>query len=184
MFTHLKSRRLLAILALIVVAPLTANAQDQGWPVGAAIQTTAGQTIPAGAFGIVEVDSPRVATLLKLRGVTGRGTITMRSDTSRDCLTLPIRFIAGDFGGDTITTHRSVPIRMTLQSAKISNALARGEDIVSDMYQVSTQAGDATADIIIDAGLSDSHGFVLNPGASVFADVFGAQITHTACAQK
>ena len=97
----------LFLLTAQIVLPFTsfgASAQDADQPASrstsAAVQTETGQQIPAGAFGVARIDAPRVAALLKLRGVTGRGTVILRSDESHDCLTLPIRLVAGDFGGD------------------------------------------------------------------------------------
>ena len=66
---------------------------------------------------------------------------------------------------------------------RVADALADGDDVVSDMYRVSSRQDDDDADIIIQSGLSESHGFVLNPGGSVVADVFGATATHTACSE-
>ena len=92
--------------------------------------------------------------------------------------TLPIRLVAGDFGGDDISIQGTSPIRLILRSARVADALADGDDVVSDMYRVSSRQDDDDADIIIQSGLSESHGFVLNPGGSVVADVFGATEPH------
>jgi hypothetical protein len=187
MLIHLNSFIRLTAQVAVILTPLMAHAQETdrqaNWPKTVAIQTEAGQKIPAGAFGVVQIDTPRVATLLQLRGVMGRGTAIMRSDDNHDCLSLPIRFIAGDFGGDSFSTHMSKPIRLIIQTARASKALARGEDVVSDMYRISSQRNDSNADIIIESGLSDSHGFVLNPGTSVVADIFGATASRTNCSE-
>ena len=180
----------LFLLTAQIVLPFTsfgASAQDADQPASrstsAAVQTETGQQIPAGAFGVARIDAPRVAALLKLRGVTGRGTVILRSDESHDCLTLPIRLVAGDFGGDDISISGTSPIRLILRSVRVADALADGDDVVSDMYRVSSRQDDDDADIIIQSGLSESHGFVLNPGGSVVADVFGATAIHTACSE-
>lgn len=187
MSTHLNSLILLTAQIVVLFTPLAAGAQEttsqEAWPTSTAIQTQAGQIIPAGAFGVVRIDAPRVATLLQLRGVMGRGTAVMRSDDDHDCLSLPIRFVAGDFGGDSVSTHTTKPIRLIIQSARISKALARGDDVVSDGYRISSEKGDSNADIIIESGLSNSHGFVLNPGTSVVADVFGTTASRTTCSE-
>ena len=108
MSTHSTRFFLTAQVALLSTS-LAAGAQDKdqptNWPISTAVQTEAGQQIPAGAIGVVQIDAPRVATLLQLRGVMGSGTVILRSDDSHDCLTLPIRFVAGDFGGDGISAH-------------------------------------------------------------------------------
>lgn len=54
---------------------------------------------------------------------------------------------------------------------------------VSDMYRISGQMDDSEADIFIQTGLSESHGFVLNPGSSIVADIFGATTGRTACSE-
>lgn len=187
MLTQLKRLTHLAAFAAIVFTPFTASAQEKdpqaSWPTSIAIQTKTGEQIPAGAFGVVQINAPRVATLLQLRGVAGRGTALMRSADSHDCISLPIRFVAGDFGGESISVHTSKPIRLIIQTTKVFRALARGEDVVSDMYRVSSLTNDPKADIIIESGLSDSHGFVLNPGTSIAADLFGAKANRTACSE-
>lgn len=171
----------------LLLTSLGASAQEAdqqtNWPMSAAVQTEAGQEIPAGAYGVAYIDAPRVATLLQLRGVTGRGTVIVKSDDSHDCLSIPIRFVAGDFGGEGISTSETHPIRLILRSRRVAGALADGEDVVSDMYRVSAQMDDPEADIIIESGLSESHGFVLNPGRSVVADIFGAATSRTACSE-
>ena len=185
MSTHLKFAFIVSAQAALFFSPVAAGAGDlknsTTWPISAAVQTATGQQIPAGAIGIALIETPRVAKLLKLRGVMGTGTVTLRSDTSQDCLTLPVRLVAGDFGGDGISIHKTSPIRLIIRSQRAADALAGGDDVVSDMYRISSQVNDPKADIIIQSGLSDSHGFVLNPGSSLVADVFGTTASHTAC---
>lgn len=178
--------RLVAPAALLFT-PFASIAQETDRqvisPTSIAVQTETGQQIPAGAYGVVQIESPRVANLLQLRGVMGRGTAIIRSDDSPDCQSLQLRFVAGDFGGDSVSTHAAQPIRLILKSARVSNALSRGEDVVSDMYVISSQMNDSHADIIIESGLSESHGFVLNPGTSVVADVFGSTTSRLSCSE-
>jgi hypothetical protein len=187
MLIHLNPFTRLITLAVVLFTPFASNAQETDpqviWPTSMAIQTETGQKIPAGAYGIVQIQTPRVANLLQLRGVTGRGTAVIRSDNSQDCLSLRLRFVAGDFGGNGVSTHKAHPIRLILQSTRVSNALARGEDVVSDMYTISSQMNDPDSDIIIESGLSESHGFVLNPGTSVVADVFGSTTNRLSCSK-
>lgn len=187
MSTYHTSALLLIAQAALFLASVGASAQDAdhpiSWPMSAAIQTETGQEIPAGAYGVARIDTPRVATLLQLRGVVGRGTVIMRSDDSHDCLTVPIRFVAGDFGGDGISANATGEIRLILRSPQVVKALAAGDDVVSDMYRISSLEDDPDADIIIQSGLSASHGFVLNPGSSIAADIFGATASRTACSR-
>lgn len=178
---------LLTAKAVLLLAALGASAQDADqqitWPISASIQTEAGQQIPSGAYGVAQIDAPRVASLLQLRGVTGSGIVILRSDDSHDCLSVPIRFVAGDFGGDGISANATNPIRLILRTARVAKALAAGDDVVSDMYHISSLKDDPDADIIIQSGLSASHGFVLNPGSSIVADIFGAATSRTACSE-
>ena len=171
--------------ATVLFTPLASIAQETDgkviWSTSIAVRTETGQQIPAGAYGVVQIQTPRVANLLQLRGVMGSGTAIIRSDDNQDCQSLQLRFVAGDFGGDSVSTHAAIPIRLILRSARVSNALARGEDVVSDMYVISSQMNDFDADIIIESGLSESHGFVLNPGTSVIADVFGSTTSRLSC---
>ncbi|SNT39525.1 hypothetical protein SAMN04488078_11361, partial [Antarctobacter heliothermus] len=113
----------------------------------------------------------------------GSGIVNLKSDDRHDCLTVPIRFVAGDFGGEGISSSATKPIGLFIQSPRVASALAGGDDVVSDMYRISTQPDDPEADIIIQSGLSESHGFVLNPGSSILADIFGAATSRTACSE-
>lgn len=178
--------RLVAQAALLFT-PLASIAQETDRqvisPTSIAVQTETGQQIPAGAYGVVQIESPRVANLLQLRGVMGRGTAIIRSQDSRDCQSLQLRFVAGDLAGNGVSARAAQPIRLILQSARVSTALARGEDVVSDMYVISSRMNDSDADIIIESGLSESHGFVLNPGTSIVADVFGSTTSRLSCSE-
>ncbi len=176
-----------AVLTAFLLSSSIAVAQEAAsrtpWPLSSTIQTETGLRIPAGMFGVVVIDSPREATLLNLRGMTGIGVVVLRDDKSRDCLTMPVRFVAGDFGGNSISTRSVRSIHLVLQSARVARALADGQDVVSDMYRISSAPDDRDADIIIQSGLSDSHGFVLNPGRSVLADILGAETSRTPCSE-
>lgn len=187
MTNPLKTTFLLTVQAAALITSFAASAQNtdkpNSWPISDAVETETGLKIPIGAYGVAQINAPRVATLLQLRGVMGRGIVILRSGESADCLTVPIRFVAGDFGGDNISFHGAGPIRLIIKTPRVAKALARGDDVVSDMFRVSNSKDDAKADIIIQSGLSESHGFVLNPGRSVAADLFGAKISHMACSK-
>lgn len=146
-----------------------------------AIQTEAGQIIPSNDFGVVDIEKPRVASLLQLRGIIGYGTIALRTSGNLGCATIPIRFIASDFGGDDISTDMAQPIKLLIRSERVVQAIRNGKDIVSDMYRISTNLTAHDADIVIQSGLSSSHGFVLNLGKSVLADIFGTTLIRTNC---
>ena len=175
-----------ALVGLLLTSAPTGAEETQAaanWPTSSAIQTEAGELIPAGAQGIVLINAPREATLLQLRGVVGSGDVILRSGDSRDCLTLPVRFVAGDFGGNAISSHSGQPIRMVLRSTRVALALANGDDVVSDMYRIGKE-DDADADIIVESVLSEGHGFVLNPGRSILADIVGVTAVHTTCSER
>ncbi len=165
-----------AALVAIIFASSPAAADvaraNDAWITRSAVQTDMGYQIPAGAFGIFVIDRPREATLLHLRGKAGRGEVILRGDNSRECLSFQARFVAGDFGGDSIGGHQAAPIRLVLQSRQVARALARGYDVVSDAYRVTEQAH-PDADIVLTAGLNDSFGFVINPGHNIIGDIFG-----------
>jgi hypothetical protein len=147
----------------------------------AAIQTDTGYTIPAGARGVAYVDSPRQASLFNLRGTAGRGVIVIRDAETEGCLLFAVRLVAGDFGGDSIQTKTAEPIRLALRSERVVDALARGDDVVSDMFRVTAEQDDPEADIAILSGLTGTEGFVLNPGGSIAADIFGVSGERTPC---
>ncbi len=154
--------------------------ENDAWITRDAMRTATGQEIPAGAFGILTIDRPREVTLLDLRGKVGRGTVVLRSDEPETCLTLPVRFVAGDFGGDTVSGHLADPIRLTLKSRRVAKVLARGRDVVSDMYRVSGRPH-PDADIVLRSGLEESFGFVINPGRNILGDVFGVELQEITC---
>lgn len=160
-------------------APMVTNAQvEAGHPLGSVVPTSQEQEIPAGAFGVVIVEEAREASLLQLRGIAGSGFALLRVPGGNDCLRLPLRFVAGDFGGDSVAATQAKTIRLTLNDAGIVQALIAGHDIVSDQYRVGTSQNDQ---ITIQEGLTEGHGFVLNPGKSLLADVFGADVDHVEC---
>jgi hypothetical protein len=150
-------------------------------PTMVAVQTDSGYTIPMGARGVVYVETPRQASLFNLRGAAGRGVILIRDAENEGCLLIAVRLVAGDFGGDSIQTKTAAPIRLALRSERVVEVLARGDDVVSDMFQVTAEQDDPQADILILSGLTGTEGFVLNPGGSIVADIFGVRSERTPC---
>jgi hypothetical protein len=145
-----------------------------------ALLTGAGEEIPPGAFGVLRIERPREVTLLHLRGIGGRGDVILRSGEPGDCLSIPVRFVAGDFGGDTIAGHLADPIQLLIRSRRTARALAKGHDVVSDTYRVSASL-DRDADIVLQSGLDESFGFVINPGRNIIADIFGLEPARIPC---
>ncbi len=144
------------------------------------VSTGAGRDIPAGAFGFLLIERPREVTLLALRGIGGRGRVVIRTDEPGVCLTLPVRFVAGDFGGESISGHLAEPIHFIIRSREVAMALAKGRDVVSDGYTVSAGM-DPGADIVLRSGLDESFGFVINPGRNILGDIFGVRAKRVPC---
>lgn len=157
----------------------TASTND-AWITRNEILTSAGPTIPAGAFGVLLIKRPRKVTLLSLRGYGGRGEVILRSDEPGTCLALPIRFVAGDFGGNSISGRLADPIHLVIKSRRVAKALARGYDIVSDAHRVSGKMH-PDAEMVLISGLDESSGFIINPGRNIFDDIFGADIQDINC---
>lgn len=145
-----------------------------------AVPTSAGQSIPAGAFGFLLIERPREVSLLALRGIAGHGKAILRTDEPGMCLTIPIRFVAGDFRGDTIDGHLADPIHFVIRSREVARSLAKGRDVVSDMYSVSDRM-DPEADILLQSGMDEDFGFVINPGRNILGDIFGVRVTPVSC---
>ena len=144
------------------------------------VPTGAGRDIPAGAFGFLLIERPREVTLLALRGIGGRGRVVLRTDEPGVCLTLPVRFVAGDFGGESVSGHLAEPIHFIIRSREVARALAKGRDVVSDGYTVGA-AMDMDADIVLRSGLEESFGFVINPGRNILGDIFGVRAKRVSC---
>ncbi len=168
----------LAVAAGLGASMIPTTESEAGQLTQSKVRIAEGQEIPSGAFGVVIIKDAREASLLQLRGIAGTGVALLRNVDGNDCLSVPLRFVAGDFGGDDIGTTQAKTIRLTIHDAEIVQGLIAGQDIVSDQYRVGT-----TRDyqIAIQEGLTVEHGFVLNPGKSLLADVFGADVSHVAC---
>ncbi|RBP78227.1 hypothetical protein EBI01_18610 [Marinomonas rhizomae] len=126
---------------------------------------------------VVYIESPKVGTLLQLRGIAGKGLLIVKNDDKQNeqvtCSSSPIRFAAGDFGGDSIGIQSMEPIRLLIYSDKVVKKLNAGDEIVTEDYDI-TDRGDARlGDIKIESGLTLSYGFVLNPGEWSWSSVFG-----------
>ena len=141
--------------------------------------TESGQIIPAGAYAVAIIDSPQEATLLMLRGMVGTGKVLLRQP--HGCEQMSIRFVAGDFGGSGITVHKHPPVQLAIRNARAAQRLVDNQELVSEDYRIGQGNNDAMADIAILSGLQISHGFVLNPGKSFIADLFGTSMKPIAC---
>lgn len=144
------------------------------------VPTSAGHDIPSGAFGFLLIERPRELTLLALRGIGGSGKAILRTDEPGLCLSIPVRFVAGDFGGESIGGHLADPIHFVIRSRRVARALARGRDVVSDTYDIGDRM-DSDADIVLQSGLAEGSGFVINPGRNILGDIFGVRATPVSC---
>lgn len=125
---------------------------------------------------LITIPDPHEASLLQLHGYSGVGTAQIRIDGQ--CSSMPVRFVAGDFGGQSITIDRGGPIRLRITDAEMIRALHEGQDLVSEGFAV---VGGEAAGIFIESGLPAGTGFVINPGGNILADVFGARPSPVPC---
>ncbi|WP_373236056.1 hypothetical protein [Cohaesibacter celericrescens] len=162
-----------------------ANASN-GWfqpthPVEETVQTRSGVTLPSGSWGVVYLNNAREGNLLHLRGIAGAGTLVLRSDAPNECLQSSIELVAGDFGGRSIRFGSTGPIRLAINSRAVAKTLYHGGEIVSADIKVGYGPSQTDADIILLEGLSQSHGFVLDPGHSFWDDLFGVAFKKVTC---
>ena len=177
----LSTALLLTLFAFSALADITK--ENDSWITRNAVETEGGQLIPIGAFGIVKIARPRQATLLDLRGMAGRGDVILRSDETGYCLTFPLRFVAGDFGGDTISARTVDPVKFVIKSGRVAKTLANGHDVISEDFRVSS-IDHPDADIFIEAGLGENFGFIFNPGRNLWAEFWGVDITRIPCSPQ
>jgi hypothetical protein len=131
--------------------------------------------------GVVDIESPTVGTLLQLRGVAGKGILTVKQETPDTCVSVPVRLAAGDFGGESIGIHSSAAIRLVINSSEVANKLLSGDEVVSEDYDVTQLSDSQRGDIKIESGLDSSYGFVLNPGEWFWSSWFGLDQTEVSC---
>ena len=149
-----------------------------------AIVTTSGLTIPSGSWGVVRLRNARQGKLLHLRGIAGEGHLILRSKEDGVCEILPVEFVAGDFGGNTIGFQSTGLISLAIQNRSIAKRLRRGKDVSSDDYFVSEQLHDPLADIVLLEGLEESYGFIIDPGHSFLDNLFGVRARKVTCKQS
>lgn len=171
--THTSHSRVLTILAGIGLAAAILVAQ------AATDKADAAAVSDQNSLALITIPNPKEASLLQLRGYSGSGTALFRIDGQ--CHRMPVRLIAGDFGGRRIGIDHGGPIRLWTTRTEIVWALYDGQDLVSEDFEVLSAMNGEVADIVIDAGLSPETGFVVNPGRSILADLFGARPTPIPC---
>lgn len=164
---HLAFIALAACVTLAVLAPFrTAIAETKG--------------SSKRDIAVIDVLHPKEGNLLMLRGLVGRGTATFRVNSA--CSTMPVRFVAGDFSGQSVDVNRSGPIRIVITAPEVMRDLLAGRDLVSDMVRVTSDPLEGPTDLYLAHGLSADTGFVINPGRNLMADILGAGSTSMDCA--
>ena len=133
-----------------------------------------------GDIAVIDIPHPKQGNLLMLRGLVGNGTASFRVNGA--CRSMPVRFVAGDFSGQSVDLGRATAIRVVTTSSDVIRDLLAGKDLVSDMVRVTSDSADKAADLYLEQGLSAETGFVINPGRSLLADMFGARNTDVECA--
>ncbi len=128
---------------------------------------------------VIDIAAPRMSSLLQLRGLAGSGKVFFR--VNGVCSTMRVRFVAGDFEGRNPKAQQSGPIQILIYASDVIERLRKGQDIVSGEMHVSTDLEDPIADLLLVRGLSEETGFVINPGRSVIADVFGVRPSAMSC---
>lgn len=142
--------------------------------------------IPGDIKGVVYIESPKIGTLLQLRGIAGKGVFITREANSKpqdkaSCVSSPIRLAAGDFGGSTIGVLSTDAIWLLIYSDKVAKKLTAGDEVVSENYAVTDQNDVTLGDIKIESGLTLSYGFVLNPGEWSWSSLFGIDKEEVDC---
>lgn len=168
--SHSKISTLIAAIGLMVAILVV--------PTGTTDADTA-ESSDQSSLALITIPNPKEASLFQLHGYSGTGTARFRIDGQCHCMA--IRLIAGDFGGRKVGINHSGPIRIWIKRSEIVQALYEGQDLVSQDFLVLAKLDGETADIVIEAGLSAETGFVINPGRSVLADLFGARRTPIPC---
>ncbi|OPX56047.1 hypothetical protein SAMN02745127_00096 [Oceanospirillum multiglobuliferum] len=134
--------------------------------------------------GVVYIASPKVGTLLQLRGIAGKGLLIVRQQNTERCMASPIKLAAGDFGGTSIAINTNTPIRLLIYSDEVVSKLRAGDEVVSESYKVTDQSEASLGDIKIKSGLTLSYGFVLNPGEWSWASFFGNEDKTVHCEEE
>lgn len=144
------------------------------------------RAMPDDIKGVVIIESPKTGTLLQLRGIAGRGmliareTFTQQQDEAH-CVSVPMRFAAGDFGGSTSGIRTAEPIQLMIYDDEVVQKLITGDEVVSEDYDITGQNEARLGDIKIISGLTLSYGFVLNPGEWSWLSMFGQAQDEVSC---
>ncbi|RBO80258.1 hypothetical protein [Marinomonas aquiplantarum] len=129
---------------------------------------------------LVVIPSPKVGTLFNLRGVAGKGQMIAQT-SQHDCVAMPIRFAAGDFGGTKVGIYDGQPIRLRIYQKDIAQRLLSGDEVTSEHYRVKAVGDGVLGDIQIESGLGLDYGFVLNPGEWSWGSILGLHKERVSC---
>ncbi|MFP8967934.1 hypothetical protein ACKC9G_15245 [Pokkaliibacter sp. CJK22405] len=117
--------------------------------------------LPAGALGILSIDSMTQGQMLWLKGRVGEASYQYRGPDNRQCtLNVPVavgRIADADVGVSTVPG-----LQILVLSAQLSQALLAGERIKSDDWHFSRAQGGDNVDGLILQGIAPDEGFVLN----------------------
>lgn len=138
------------------------------------------QSAPDEGWGVVHIQAPTEKNVLHLVGITGRGQAIIRLPGEDTCKSFAVRMVAGGFWGREMRP-RGEAVTLSLSGPRILRWFSKGGEIISDEYRVSTSRDDATAEIIIHAGLPVSAGFVIRPGGSPLAEFVGPTMRRRPC---
>ncbi len=172
--THTRTSRTATIIAGLGLAAAVLSAQTRS------IRADTAPTSALASSALITIPDPHEAALLHLHGYTGAGTALIQIDGQ--CYSMPVRIVAGDFGGKGITIDQGGPIRLRIMNPEMIRTLHEGRDLVSEGRAVVASASGDAPDIVVEAGLPAGTGFVINAGSSVLADIFGSRPNAVPCA--
>ena len=135
-----------------------------------------------GTIAIIDVPKPTELHLIQLAGLAGRGSALIHVAGDPTCHRLPVRFVAGGFWG-TEARITGAPVQLIVKDARAVRLLLQGSELVSDAFDLSAGARMTDADIHIARGLPREVGFVVNPGATGWAEIFGARTREVSCSR-
>lgn len=149
-----------AILLALLLVPAKADATD--------------------GYAIIEIPHPVNGSLMQLAGIAGRGTALIKMPNGEACRAMRVRFVAGGFWGLDPSAQVDA-IQIVVENEAAIERLMRGRELISEDYSVEMAALNQSADISVLRGVPDGSGFIINPGTSTLADVFGPRVRRVSC---
>ncbi|BFM50491.1 hypothetical protein [Marinomonas sp. THO17] len=133
---------------------------------------------------VIHIPEPKMGSLFNLRGMAGKGELIARS-ISQTCVAMPVRFAAGDFGGNTVSVAQGQNLELHIYDRELVAKLLAGNKITSEDYHL-TAASDPHSiqtGMQIEAGISRDFGFVINPRKWSWTGLFGINKRSVSCEQ-